>query len=54
MGLKGAASAGSTNDNAILQQVIKVVQDKGLNWSTMSIADKAEIFNPIAKAVLKK
>lgn len=54
MGLQGAPSAGSAADNAILQQVLKVVKDRGLDWSTMSMEDKAAIFNPIAKAVLRR
>lgn len=54
MGLQGAPSAGSAADNAILQQVLQTVKDRGLDWSAMSIKDKAAIFNPIAKAILRK
>jgi hypothetical protein len=54
MGLKGAPSGASVADNEVLKQVLQVVKDKGLDWTTMSMRDKAAIFNPIAKAVLRK
>jgi len=54
MGLKGAPSGGSIADNTVLKQVIQAVKDRGLDWTAMSMKEKAAIFNPIAKAVLKR
>lgn len=55
MGLTGdALRSVSVADETALQQIIATLKQQGLDWSQMSMQDKAKIFNPIAKSVLSK
>ena len=50
----GTPSFGSVADKDILALVKQDLIKQGLDWNTLSLAKKAEIFNPIAKSVLKR
>ena len=51
-GLEGSISDLSKADNAALEKITQVVKDKNLDWTKLSLKQKAAIFDPIAKQVL--
>jgi hypothetical protein len=44
----------SSVDETALQQIIATLKRQGLDWSQMSMRDKAKIFDPILKSALNK
>jgi N-acetylglutamate synthase-like GNAT family acetyltransferase len=44
----------SSVDETALQQIIATLKQQGLDWSQMSMRDKAKIFDPILKSALNK
>jgi len=50
----GAMTKLSRIDNTMLQKILDTIEAKGVNWSDLSLMDKARIFDPIAKTVLKR
>lgn len=53
-GMNGAASNLSKNDNDVLGKITQALKDKNLDWTKLSLKQKAAIFDPIAKQVLNK
>jgi hypothetical protein len=53
-GLEGSISNLSKNDNTALEKITQVIKDKNLDWSKLSLKQKAALFDPIAKQVLGK
>jgi len=51
----GSAARGvSSVDEGALKAIMSTLQQRGLDWNTMSMADKAKVFNPILKRFLHK
>ena len=51
----GSAARGvSSVDEGIIKAITATLKQRGLDWNTMSMADKAKIFNPIAAKFLNK
>jgi hypothetical protein len=50
-GLEGSISNLSKSDNAALEKITQEVKDKNLDWSKLSLKQKAALFDPIIKQV---
>lgn len=53
-GLEGTVSNLSAKDNAVLDKLTQEIKDKNLDWTKLSLKQKAALFDPIVKQISKR
>lgn len=53
-GLEGTMSNLSAKDNAVLDKLTQEIKDKNLDWTKLSLKQKAALFDPIVKQISKR